>query len=83
VELDLTNRMVDLVDEGVDLAIRIGEIHQEDLVARYLAPYRMVICAAPAYLARYGTPGRQRISPIISACPIRSGPPATSGGCRA
>ncbi|HCI5657319.1 TPA: LysR family transcriptional regulator [Klebsiella variicola subsp. variicola] len=43
VELDLTNRMVDLVDEGVDLAIRIGEIHQEDLVARYLA--------------RYGTPG--------------------------
>ena len=57
VELDLTNRMVDLVDEGVDLAIRIGEIHQEDLVARYLAPYRMVICAAPAYLARYGTPG--------------------------
>ncbi|PCR40791.1 hypothetical protein CQA81_05445 [Klebsiella pneumoniae] len=56
-ELDLTNRMVDLVDEGFDLAIRIGEIHQEDLVARYLAPYRMVICAAPAYLARYGTPG--------------------------
>lgn len=43
VELDLTNRMVDLVDEGFDLAIRIGEIHQEDLVARYLA--------------RYGTPG--------------------------
>lgn len=36
VELDLTNRMVDLVDEGFDLAIRIGEIHQEDLVARYL-----------------------------------------------
>ena len=34
-ELDLTNRMVDLVDEGFDLAIRIGEIHQEDLVARY------------------------------------------------
>ncbi|PCR31713.1 LysR family transcriptional regulator, partial [Klebsiella pneumoniae] len=31
-ELDLTNRMVDLVDEGFDLAIRIGEIHQEDLV---------------------------------------------------
>ena len=41
VELDLTNRMVDLVDEGFDLAIRIGEIHHEDLVARYLAPYRM------------------------------------------
>lgn len=56
VELDLTNRMVDLVDEGVDLAIRIGDIHNDDLVAKYLCPYRMVICAAPAYLARYGTP---------------------------
>jgi DNA-binding transcriptional LysR family regulator len=66
VELDLTNRMVDLVDEGFDLAIRIGEIHQEDLVARYLAPYRMVICAAPAYLARYGTreAGRSRRSSL-------------------
>lgn len=56
VELDLTNRRVDLVDEGVDLAIRIGEIHHEDLVAKYLCDYRMVICAAPGYLARHGTP---------------------------
>ena len=54
-ELDLTNRMVDLVDEGIDLAIRIGEIRNNDLVAKYLAPYRMTICAAPGYLARYGT----------------------------
>ncbi len=56
VELDLTNRMVDLVDEGIDLAIRIGEIRNNDLVAKYLAPYRMTICAAPGYLARHGTP---------------------------
>ncbi len=56
VELDLTNRMVDLVEEGVDLAIRIGDIHTGDLVAKYLCPYRMVICAAPDYLARHGTP---------------------------
>ncbi|HED3855958.1 LysR substrate-binding domain-containing protein [Enterobacter soli] len=56
VELDLTNRMVDLVDEGVDLAIRIGDIHHDDLVAKYFCPYRMVICAAPEYLARHGTP---------------------------
>ena len=56
VELDLTNRRVDLVDEGVDLAIRIGDIHQDDLVAKYLCPYRMVICASPEYLARHGTP---------------------------
>ncbi|HCR0215433.1 TPA: LysR family transcriptional regulator [Klebsiella aerogenes] len=56
VELDLTNRMVDLVDEGTDLAIRIGDIQRTDLVAKYLAPYRMAICAAPDYLARHGTP---------------------------
>ena len=56
VELDLTNRMVDLVDEGIDLAIRIGDIQRTDLVAKYLAPYRMAICAAPDYLTRHGTP---------------------------
>lgn len=56
IELDLTNRMVDLVDEGVDLAIRIGDIHQTDVVAKYLCPYRMAICASPDYLARHGTP---------------------------
>lgn len=56
VELDLTNRMVDLVDEGIDLAIRIGDIQRTDLVAKYLAPYRMAICAAPDYLALHGTP---------------------------
>ena len=56
IELDLTNRMVDLVEEGVDLAIRIGDIRNDDLVAKYLCPYNMVICAAPDYLARHGTP---------------------------
>ena len=56
VELDLTNRMVDMVNEGFDLAIRIGDIRNDDLVAKYLCPYRMVICAAPEYLTLHGTP---------------------------
>ncbi|POT56343.1 LysR family transcriptional regulator [Citrobacter amalonaticus] len=56
IELDLTNRMVDLVDEGVDLAIRIGDIRLTDVVARYLCDYRMVICASPEYIARHGMP---------------------------
>lgn len=56
IELDLTNRMVDLVDEGIDLSIRIGNIQQTDIVAKYLCEYRMVICASPDYLARYGIP---------------------------
>ncbi|MFP2238534.1 LysR substrate-binding domain-containing protein [Pseudescherichia vulneris] len=55
-ELDLSNRLVNLVEEGFDLAVRIGELRDSDLVAKPLCLYRMVICAAPEYLARYGTP---------------------------
>jgi DNA-binding transcriptional LysR family regulator len=57
VELDLSNSMVDLVDEGFDVAVRIGELPADlDLIARSVGRYRMVICAAPSYLARHGTP---------------------------
>lgn len=56
VELDLSNRVVNLAEEGFDLAIRIGEIRDHDLVAKPLCQYRMAICAAPEYLAKYGTP---------------------------
>lgn len=52
VELDitLTDRVVDLVDEGYDLAIRIGRLASTTLVARRLAQDRMVLCASPGYL---------------------------------
>lgn len=57
VDLDLSNNMVDLVDEGFDLAVRVGELDADlDLVARPLGQYRMTICAAPGYLARHGVP---------------------------
>jgi DNA-binding transcriptional LysR family regulator len=56
VEFLLSDQFVDLVDEGVDLAIRIGRLPDSDLVARRLAPCRMVACASPAYLARRGAP---------------------------
>ena len=55
-ELNLNDRMVDIVEEGYDAAIRIGVLEDSRLVARTLRPYGMVICAAPAYLARAGTP---------------------------
>ena len=55
-ELNLNDRMVDLVEEGFDAAIRIGALEDSGMVARPLRPYAMVICAAPAYLARHGTP---------------------------
>ncbi|HEX5514574.1 MAG TPA: LysR family transcriptional regulator [Gammaproteobacteria bacterium] len=56
-DLSLNDRVVDLVEEGHDLAIRIsGQLRTSSLVARPLAPVRMVVCAAPAYLERYGVP---------------------------
>ncbi|TCG07001.1 LysR family transcriptional regulator [Paraburkholderia steynii] len=55
-ELDLSNRVFDLVYEGFDAAVRIGRLPDSSLVARPLKPYRMRACASPAYLQRMGTP---------------------------
>ena len=51
IELRLSNRFVDIVDEGFDLAFRVGELPDSGLVARALEPYRLILCAAPSYLA--------------------------------
>jgi DNA-binding transcriptional LysR family regulator len=56
VDIGLTDRFIDLVEEGWDLAIRIGQLRDSSLVARKLAPIRTVVCASPAYLAIAGTP---------------------------
>jgi DNA-binding transcriptional LysR family regulator len=56
VDLRLTDQVVDLVDEGIDLAIRIGALKDSTLVARKLATNRRVLCASPAYLEAHGTP---------------------------
>lgn len=53
-ELSMTNRRVDLIDEGYDLVFRIGELTDSGLIARPLAPYRLILCAAPGYLAARG-----------------------------
>ncbi len=55
-DLWLTNRVVDLVEEGMDVAIRFGELQESSLVARKLALDHRVICASPAYLKRHGVP---------------------------
>ena len=52
------DRYVDLIEEGVDLAVRIGELKDSTLIARRLAPNRRVICGSPAYLERRGRPRR-------------------------
>lgn len=56
VELGLNDRLVDLAEEGWDLAIRIGSLSDSSLIARRIAPCRTVICAARSYLDAHGTP---------------------------
>lgn len=56
VEIELTNRMLDLVQEGFDLAIRLGRLESSTLVASRIAPRAMYLCASPAYLERYRRP---------------------------
>ncbi|MDQ1231564.1 LysR family transcriptional regulator [Sphingomonas sp. SORGH_AS_0879] len=55
-ELVLGDRKVDLIEEGFDLAFRIGALEDDWLVAHPLAPYRLMLAAAPSYLARHGHP---------------------------
>lgn len=60
VELDiaLSDRTVDLIEEGFEAAIRIGLLPDSGLIARPLSPYRMMICASPDYIAKHGEPRR-------------------------
>lgn len=50
VELTLSNRAIDLVEEGYDAVFRVGILQDSGLIARALAPYRLVVCAAPSYV---------------------------------
>ena len=56
IELELTDRTVNLLEEGVDVLIRVAELSDSSHIARKLADNHRLICAAPNYLARYGTP---------------------------
>jgi DNA-binding transcriptional LysR family regulator len=55
-DLTVADRIVDLVDEGFDLAVRVGTVGSDRLVARRLGEMQLVACAAPAYLSRRGVP---------------------------
>ena len=56
IRLDVHDRLVDLIEEGVDLDIRVGNVIAPHLIAKPLAHNRRVLCAAPGYLQRRGTP---------------------------
>ena len=55
-DITLADRLVDLVEEGYDVAIRIATLESSTLVSKRLATTRMVLCASPRYLAQCGTP---------------------------
>lgn len=56
IDLRLTDRFINIVDEGYDLAIRVGGLKDSSLIARRLGPVPSHLCASPAYLERHGTP---------------------------
>lgn len=56
VDIVMNDRTVDLIEEGFDMAVRIGRLADSSLVARRLAPMRLVVCASPAYLKERGLP---------------------------
>lgn len=56
INMMMDDKLVDLVEGGYDLAIRIGRLADSSLIARRIAPCYSVLCAAPAYLARSGMP---------------------------
>ncbi len=60
IELELlpTDRVIDMVEEGIDVAIRIGRLADTSFMARRIGADKRLICASPAYLARHGTPRR-------------------------
>jgi DNA-binding transcriptional LysR family regulator len=78
IELDLGNRRTDLVAEGIDCAIRAGEVDEQFLVARQIGSVGFTTCAAPAFLDAYGTPlspEQLRDLPTVGMVPSRGGRP--------
>ena len=86
VDLGLSDRFVDLVEEGWDLAVRIGRMQDSSMIARRLAPCRMVVCGSPDYLTAHGRPttvkelaGHNCLSYTLSRTQIRRSLAVRSG----
>ena len=56
IDVDLSDRQIDLIEENIDLAIRVGDLSNSTLVARKLADVHFATCASPAYLETHGEP---------------------------
>jgi DNA-binding transcriptional LysR family regulator len=88
VDLTVTDRVVDLLDEGADLGIRLGALADSSLVARKICDLERVVCASPAYLRKHGTPkkaedlARHNCLSISYSAALRRWPFATPNGVR-
>ena len=68
-DVDFSDRLVDLVAEGHDLAVRIGNLRDSSLIARKLLDVRLVVAAAPAFWERHGTPSRpEELNALPALC---------------
>ena len=56
IHLSLTDRYVDVVAEGFDVVLRIGELEDSSLIGRHLSPIRHILCASPGYIQKFGMP---------------------------
>ena len=78
VDLHVSDALVDLAEQRVDVAIRIGQLPDSDLIATRLATLRPLVCASPAYLARHGRPATPedllQHDCITTTTPAPSGP---------
>jgi DNA-binding transcriptional LysR family regulator len=63
VDLQLTDRMIDMLEEGIDVVVRIGSVDDSNLVARHIKTYPLILCASPEYLKKNGTPRSPRQLP--------------------
>lgn len=77
VELIATDDVVDIVKEGIDIAIRQAVLPDSELITRVIAADRRVLCAAPAYLARHDTPSSPE-DLLHHACIVFGDPPITT-----
>jgi DNA-binding transcriptional LysR family regulator len=86
VEMTVTDRVIDLVEEGADVAIRNGVLRDSSLVAKRICDLQRVICASPAYLKKHGTPksaadlARHNCISITGAPQLRRWPFKVAGG---
>jgi LysR family transcriptional activator of dmlA len=78
--VELFDRLVDLVEEGFQLDIRIGRVREGNVIKRRIARNRRVLCASPAYLARFGTPGSWTNSRPTAASPSASATRISAAG---